>query len=175
MWFLVGAWRLATSSPDDRNTVDTATKEVLLGIVIMIAGNILGAFWIASTLFAFLILLPSTLLAAIKSLIRNWVFTLAIAIALAAMLTVALHSFAAGARASQLAAFSIAGFGYGLIELTGASGLGPSRHQLRSDLASVSWSQLLTMVLLAALVALTVLESWLAIPSRRLKTLLLKH
>lgn len=173
VWFLVGAWRLALAQADADRTVDCATQEIMLGILVMIAGNILGAFWIASTLFAFLMLQPSHLMAALKSLVRNWLLTAVFALVLAGMLVVAIHSFAAGARASQLAAFSLAGFGYGLIELTGASGLGPSRHQLRADMANVSWSQLIAMASLAGLIVALVAVSWASIPTRRLKLLAL--
>lgn len=172
-WFLVGAWRLAISPVDDLTMVDTATWEILLGIVVMIAGNILGAFWIASTLLAFLIFLPASLLASLKSLGRNWWLTLAFAIVLSGILVVAMHSFVSGARASQLAEFSLAGFGYGLIELTGASGLGPSRHQLRTDMANVSWTQVIAMASLAGLIGLLTFTSWLCIPNRKHKLLLL--
>jgi hypothetical protein len=173
VWFLVGAWRLALAQADDNSTVDASTREIMLGILVMIAGNILGAFWIASTLFAFLVLLPSRLMAALRSLTRNWLLSIAFAIVLAGMLAVAIHSFVAGARASQLAAFSLAGFGYGLIELTGASGLGPSRHQLRADMASVSWPQLAAMGSLAGIIVALVAASWASIPTRRLKLLAL--
>ncbi|MFY9476120.1 MAG: hypothetical protein WAQ08_00365 [Aquabacterium sp.] len=172
-WFLVGTWRLAISPVDDHTTVDTSTREILLGIVVMIAGNILGAFWIASTLLAFLIFLPASLLASLKSLARNWWLTLAFVVVLGGMLVVAMHSFVSGARASQLAEFSLAGFGYGLIELTGASGLGPSRHQLRTDIANISWAQVIAMASLAGLIGVLTFASWLSIPKHKHKLLIL--
>jgi hypothetical protein len=147
--------------------VDQGLRECLLGAFLLIAGTILGVFWVFSCLLTLALLYPAVLRELYRSILRQkWLFGVAFMLC-AVVAGVAVHSHLAGARANLYAAFSLAGMAYGLVELLGAAGLGPSRDALRVSVLGTDHLQLALMLSLAAAAGLAVLLSWLQLPSWR--------
>ncbi len=146
--------------------VDQSLRECLLGSVVLIGGNILGVFWILSCLLACLLAKPRMLSALLRSMWRQRALTvLGVGLCLA-LIAVAVHSHLAGARASQNAAFSMGGLVYGLLELLGAVGIGPSRNDLRVNVRTADPTQLILMFGVALLAGLALLRAFLTAPSK---------
>lgn len=153
-------------------TADKALREALLGAVVLVGGSVLGSFWIASALLALVLFRRAQALALWRAMLRQWPIVLLAIGAAAVLLGVAIHSHLSGARASQWASFSLAGMGYGFIELLGAAGLGPSRNELRVKLAGADPLLLVMMGTLACLSAAAVVLGFLQVRNTRLRAAL---
>ncbi|MDH4481156.1 MAG: hypothetical protein QE279_00425 [Rhodoferax sp.] len=165
-WLMAGMLRLCR--PDSTDVaLAQGLRECLLGAVVLVGGSVLGVFWVASCLLVLGLLYPQVAKQVLYAACRQWWWVALTLLMGGAMLAVAVHSHISGARANQTAAFSVPGMGYGLIELLGATGLGPSRHDLRISVLQSNPAQLVLMALLAALSAWAVAASWWRLPTRR--------
>ncbi|MFN3861653.1 MAG: hypothetical protein ACK4R2_09310 [Roseateles sp.] len=162
-WLLAGCVNLdLATQPDD---LDASWREVLIGTFLLVGSSALGAFWILGALLVLAIWNHRALLALIGSARRQLGFTALLLGGCALCIIVAAHSHLSGARASLAASFSVGGLIYGGIELLGAAGLGPSRHQLRSQIRLSDPIQLGLMFAAATLALTCVGLAW-----RRLAT-----
>ncbi|MBY0467405.1 MAG: hypothetical protein K2Q07_00335, partial [Burkholderiaceae bacterium] len=164
-WLTAGMLRLCRAGSTDA-AVAQGLRECLLGAVVLVGGSVLGVFWVASCLLVLGLLYPAVVRRVLNAARLQWWWVGLTLLAGGALLAVAVHSHLSGARANQTAAFSMAGMGYGLIELLGAAGLGPSRHDLRISVLRSNPIQLACMGLLAALSAWAVAVTWWRLPSR---------
>jgi len=172
-WILAGVIALSKPGGDEKVTADKGLCWLLLGAVVLIGGSVLGAFWLAGLAFALAFFWPAALVRAWGAARREWLPVLLAVLVIGVLLWIAIHSHLAGARASQAADFSLAGMAYGMIELLGAAGLGPSRNDLRTQVRSIQPLQLLAMVALAMLSAWTCLTAWWEMKSGRARAAVL--
>lgn len=171
-WLTAGMFSFALSQSQPQE-VDKGLREFLFGAVFLIGGNVLGVFWILSCLMALALLYPSLFKVVLASLLRQKGWAVGGIGVCLVIFGIAVHSQLSGARASQAAEFSLAGVAYGLIELLGAAGLGPSRNDLRIDVRAADKLQMALMLGLALVAALALLRSWLAVRDGRLRLMIL--
>ncbi|MDT7835874.1 hypothetical protein [Aquabacterium sp. OR-4] len=156
-----------------RQAADRALREALLGAVVLVGGSVLGSFWIASAALALVLFRRQAAWLMWQSALRQWHWVLLAVLAAALLLGLAIHSHLSGARASQWASFSLAGMGYGFIELLGAAGLGPSRNDLRQHLARADAVQMVLMLAAACATAAGVVLGLLQVRGARARWALL--
>jgi hypothetical protein len=164
-WTLTGCMRLLQAKPLDTE-ISRSWRELLFGSVLLLGGSVLGALWLFGVLVAFGVLYRARVLTLLRQALSSPASSLIGLFSVTLVLGVAVHSHLAGARASQAANFSLAGFAYGLMEITGSAGLGPSRHALRLGLAGSDQLQLALMLMLSAACASALLLAWLRCPER---------
>ncbi|MFG6443425.1 hypothetical protein [Roseateles sp. LKC17W] len=157
-WLMTGCINLLQAQRED--DTDTSWRELLIGSFLLIGSSALGAFWIFGALAAFIACNRPPLMSLIGAARRQPGFTLLLLLGCALIITVAAHSHLSGARASLAASFSVGGLVYGFIELLGAAGLGPSRHDLRTQLRLADPTQLGMMFAAAVLLACCLLAAW---------------
>lgn len=157
-WLLAGCINLHIA--EQPGELDTSWRELLFGSFLFVGSSALGAFWIAGALLAFIAFDRSALHALIASIRRQMGYTALLLVACALLGIVAVHSHLSGARASAAADFSIAGLIYGGIEILGAAGLGPSRHELRTQLRLVDPMLLGVMAVAAGVLATCLALAW---------------
>ena len=165
-WLLAGCVNLVIAA-EDADSVDQSWRELLLGTFLLVGGSILGAFWILGASIALALCYPRQLIRLLPSIARQPVLSALLLLATLLVLGVAVYSHLNGARASQAASFSIAGMVYGVMELLGISGLGPSRHALRGQLAQADWLQMALLLMAALLAASALVFCWWRLPPTR--------
>lgn len=163
-WLMVGCVNLQMAP--NAESVDGSWRELLIGTFLLVGSSALGAFWIFGALLAFICCNPKALLSLIGSARRQVGFTSLLFLACGVVAVVAVHSHLSGARASLAAQFSVGGLVYGAIELLGAAGLGPSRHQLRSQLSLADPVQLGLMFASATMLTVCVVAAWRKLDTR---------
>lgn len=169
-WVTVALMRLALSDEATLATsANTAFLEICVGIPLLIGGNILGAFWLLIVVPALAFYRFDAFLAVLKAALRHRAALLVSLTVSVAIVAVALHSYFNGARASQAASFSLAGVAYGVIELFGLAGLGPSRNALRQASLTANLVAAMPMLLAAVAVALGYGLAWKSARDRGLR------
>lgn len=167
-WMLAGMRRMCRTTLSAAES-KAALHEFLFGSVVLIGGSILGVFWIGSCVLTVALLYRPSAIQIMRDARKQWGLVVLATVLGGGFIAIAVNSHFSGARAAQTAAFSVAAMGYGIFELLGAAGLGPSRHDLRSTLLTADRLQLVLMAILAALSATAVLLSWWRLPARRLR------
>ena len=165
-WLMAGMLRLCRQGVPEAD-IAIGLRECLFGAVVLVGGSVLGVFWVASCMLVLVVLYPGVARQVLRAARLQWWWVALTLLAGGALLGVAVHSHLSGARANQTAVFSLAGMGYGVIELLGAAGLGPSRHTLRISVLQANPGQLVMMGMLAALSAWALADSWWRLPDRR--------
>jgi len=132
----------------------------VVGSTLMVGGSILGALWVGSTLLAIGYVARGKIRDLWRAGLTIWPVILVCGAISTAILGVALHSFAAGARADQTAGFSVGAMVYGFFELLGAAGFGPGRNELRALSGDLLQVNVVVMIAGAAVGALVVLSAF---------------
>lgn len=158
-WAACGVFRIALSDKQDK-AIDTGLKEFLFGSVLMVSGTILGAFWILSSMVAVGLCYPANFMATLKSAWRHKRWVLLALLVGGSLLINAVHANLSDASAGQTGGVSLGGMAYGLMELLGAAGLGPSRNELRTHPSGVPKFQLAGMLLLSTIAGLACVSAW---------------
>jgi hypothetical protein len=166
-WLMTGCLNLLLAHATEE--IDASWRELLIGTFLLVGSSALGAFWIFGALAAFAFCNRPALMALLGSVRRQPGFTMLMLIGCGLIVIVAAHSHLSGARASLAASFSVGGLVYGLIELLGAAGLGPSRHDLRTQLRLADPTQLSMMFAAALLLGFCILWAWRDLRSTRLR------
>jgi hypothetical protein len=168
-WLMAGCVNLQLARQGE--DLDASWREILFGTFLLVGSSALGAFWILGAVLAFACCNRPALWALFGSVRRQVRFTSLLLLGCGVAIVIAAHSHLSGARASLAADFSVGGLVYGAIELLGAAGLGPSRHQLRSQLRLSDPVQLGLMFAAALLVAACVLTAWRGLSTGRARVM----
>lgn len=132
----------------------------VVGSTLMVGGSILGALWVGSTLLAIGYVARGNIGDLWRAGLTIWPVILVCGAISAAILGVALHSFAVGARATQNASFSVGAMVYGFFELLGTAGFGPGRNELRAQSGNLLQVDVSVMIAAAAVGAFVVLSAF---------------
>jgi hypothetical protein len=141
------AWiRLIDATAHERTFTKSDIGMYACGCLLILAATILGALWIASSAAAILLYSRRRILDLLRVALANWVLVLPCVLLSSIIVFIAVHSFLSGARASGVGGFSLASFGYSMLELEGVAGWGPGRDDLRAGLGGVSRGELVAML-----------------------------